>query len=177
MMVSVEEFDALKGQRNHIYNHCFRVKKYSAKICEKLGLESNFKGDVEKAAFYHDIGKMEWSEGILNEFYKFGPKDFEKIIKHPVEGYDILKKYFGEASWLEYVLYHHEKLDGSGYPKGLMGDGIVFGARIIGVADSYDAMFRHYHRRTKKEALGELKKNSGILFDKKVVEAFIEIAK
>ena len=88
--------------------------------------------------------------------------------------HDILKAYYKDDLIASLVLYHHEKFDGSGYLKGLKGNDIPLGSRIITVCDAYDAMFRHYNRKTEEEARQELKNNKGKHFDEKVVDAFLK---
>lgn len=160
---------------DHVYEHSIRVMNYASKICEELEIGGEEKKIIELAAKYHDIGKLSYTPIMLSLTRKLTLKEIKLAKKHSKYGYKILKAVHKDDSIAKLVLYHHEKIDGSGYPKGLKGEKIPFGSRIITVCDAYDAMFRHYNKKTEKEAIQELKDNSGTHFDKKIVEAFLKI--
>ncbi|RKX65115.1 hypothetical protein DRP44_07020 [candidate division TA06 bacterium] len=116
--------------------------------------------------------------GILNESNAFMEVEFMLIKEYPKAGYDILKGI--EFSWkvADFVLQHHERIDGSGYPQHLKGDNILLEARIIGVADVVEAMSNHRPYRPAwglNKALDEIKKNRGILYDPDVVDVCLNI--
>ena len=116
--------------------------------------------------------------GILNESNAFMEVEFMLIKEHPKAGYDILKGI--EFPWkvADFVLQHHERIDGSGYPQHLKGDNILLEARIIGVADVVEAMSNHRPYRPAwglNKALDEIKKNRGILYDPDVVDVCLNI--
>ncbi len=152
-----------------------KVMEYATHVCEELGLERLQRIDIELAAKFHDIGKIKFSPEMLDERKKFTKKEFERFKKHAKYGYDILKNFYGDDSIASLVLYSHEKMDGTGYPKGLKGENIPLGSRIITVCDSYDAMFRHYSKKTKEEAIQELIKGKGKHFDEKIVDIFLRL--
>jgi putative nucleotidyltransferase with HDIG domain len=141
-----------------------------------MGVQGEALLNVRRGALLHDIGKMGTSDAILN---KKGPLDEEewKIIqKHPQEGYDLLRQINFLEPALEIPLCHHEKWDGTGYPRGLKGEEIPISARIFTVVDVFDAMNndRPYRKAMPTgEVIQFIKDQSGIRFDPAVVEAFI----
>ncbi len=125
------------------------------------------------ASLVHDIGKIQVPAEILNKSGKLNSLEFELIKIHPKVGYDILKPV--EFPWpiADIILQHHERIDGSGYPKGLHGDQIMIEAKIIAVADVVEAMSAHRPYRSAFEmvkCLAEINKQQGILFDPDVVK-------
>ncbi|MBM3200366.1 HD domain-containing protein, partial [Candidatus Woesearchaeota archaeon] len=138
-----------KWEGHHIYEHGMRVMRYSMKVCEELGINDNYATEIQLAARYHDIGKMKYPPKMFEQGRKFTKKDIKTFMNHVKYSYDILKGFYGDQySIADLVLYHHERLDGSGYLKGLKGEEIPLGSRIITVCDAYDAMFRHYNLKT-----------------------------
>ena len=125
----------------------------------------------------HDIGKIALDENLLNKPGKLTEDEWKEIKRHPEIGYRILSTVNDMADMASYVLYHHDRWDGQGYPKGLKGDEIPFMSRIITIADAYDAMTsdRSYRSALPKEVvIAELQKNSGIQFDPELIRVFIE---
>jgi len=151
-----------------------RVDRYSQIIAGSLGLGERERADLRAAAILHDIGKIGISDLILA---KAGPLTDEErtVIKdHPRLGYEILKPLPQYEAILPAILHHHERYDGSGYPAGIAGEGIPLFARIIAVADTYDAILstRPYRSgATHDVAAREIRKFSGKQFDPVVVEA------
>ncbi len=155
-------------------------KRVSA-ICEKIAISMNFDKDninqIRIAGLMHDIGKMGIDEKILNKPETLSSDEWREMRRHPEIGYRILSSSneFSEIS--EYVLKHHERWDGKGYPGGFKGDEISLQARIIAVADSYDAMTsdRPYRKKLSvEEAVMEMRRCSGTQFDPSIVDIFIE---
>ena len=131
---------------------------------------------VRQAAILHDLGKVGISDKILHKKSKLTKKEFEAIKKHPQIAADIIRPIQFMHDIVPLVLYHHERWDGKGYPAGLKAEEIPIGARIIAVADAYDAMTsdRPYRKAMSSEkAMSELKRCAGTQFDPKVVDAFI----
>lgn len=129
---------------------------------------------IELAAQVHDIGKIGIPIEILTKPTKLTRLEFELIKTHAEAGYDILKGIHFPWPIAEIVWQHHERLNGSGYPRGLKGDQITMEARIIAIADTVDAMSSHRPYRPAlgvKAALDEISKFSGVLFDSEVVNA------
>ena len=158
--------------------HLIRMARYSRLIANALGLPRDEAETIELAAPLHDIGKIGIPDHILLKPGKLDEAEWQVMRRHPVIGHDILK---GSAS--KYVrmgaliaLGHHEKYDGSGYPNGLVGDHIPLCARIVAVADAFDALtsVRPYKERwTSEQAFDYLAQQSGRQFDPRLVEAFL----
>ncbi len=160
--------------------HSVRVAEYSEKISRKLKLNEY---DIElliNLANLHDLGKIQVDLSILNKPQKFSKADWDEVKKHPAVGYEIVKEITFLKSEATAILFHHERQDGKGYPYGKKGDELSLFARILVVADSYDAMTTDRPYRpalTRKEAIKELEVNSGTQFDPKISEKLIEIIK
>ncbi len=165
---AVDARDAYTG------SHSQRVSELAARIALQLGADAELVELTRLAASLHDLGKLAVPEEILR---KPGPlTDPERMVleRHPQIGFRMLES-LGVDPVAEWVLHHHERWDGTGYPDGLHGDSIPLGARIIFVADAYDAMTseRVYQRRlSAEEALAELTRCAGTQFDPEVVAAF-----
>jgi HD-GYP domain-containing protein (c-di-GMP phosphodiesterase class II) len=138
-------------------------------------------GFVEKirtAALFHDIGKIGVSEAALLHPGKLTDEMFEDIKRHPVIGETILKPLFDDREFLDVVRHHHERYDGRGYPDGLVGDDIPLGARIVGVADAFDAMIsdRPYRSaRPLSEALQILRDGAGTQWDPELANCMCDL--
>ncbi|MFO7887235.1 MAG: HD domain-containing protein, partial [Eubacteriales bacterium] len=156
--------------------HSQRVSQYCEKIAIAMNLNKREIEDAKIAGTLHDIGKIVVSPNVLNKIGKLTKDEWEEIKRHVSTSYQILKN-VDEYSYLaKAVLYHHEKLDGTGYPEGLKEDDIPLLSKIISVADAYEAMTatRPYQKiKSKEEAVEELKKYSGTQFDKNIVDIFI----
>lgn len=169
---------------NTLYEKSSREMLHSqrvSEICEKIAAKMNFDQDdisqVKAAGLIHDIGKMGIDEKILNKPGGLNPDEWKKIQRHPEIGYRILSSSSEFSELARYVLEHQERWDGKGYPKQLMGEEISIQARIIGVADAFDAMTcdRAYRKGLSvHEAVAEIKKCAGSQFDPEVANVFIE---
>ncbi|MFC6040556.1 HD-GYP domain-containing protein [Paenisporosarcina macmurdoensis] len=164
---------------NYTYRHSDRVANNAVKIAKKLNLNTDQVHNINTASFLHDIGKINIPEDILNKPSFLTEEEFSIVKKHPVDGVEIVKgsNYEGITPIIE---QHHERLNGSGYPYGLIGDQILLESRIIAVSDSFDAMTedRPYRKAFEPQfALNEIKKLVGTHYDKQVVEAFEEVLK
>lgn len=161
--------------------HCQRVAKYSMLIGEEMKLGENDLRQLKYAALLHDIGKIGIPRDILKKKGKLHEKEYEIIKKHSEIGYEIICKIDFLRTSSEILLQHHERIDGRGYPSCLNGNSISILAKIISVADSYDAMTskRIYKDNvlSKKAATEELRINSGTQFDPKIVDIFSNIIK
>ena len=160
------------------YGHSMRVCDLSIRVAEKLGLPMSEIEVVRAAALLHDIGKIGISDSILA---KRGPLTEEErgvLRRHTQNGIEILQPLKQFEALLPGILHHHERYDGSGYPAGLSGDAIPLSARIISVADTYDAILsnRPYRMAAPHDiAMRELRAWSGKQFDARVVSAFDQI--
>lgn len=158
--------------------HSMRVAYYSKELAKKLKLPERDVELIYYIALLHDIGKIYIPDEILNKPGKLTPDERAIIETHAAKGADILKDFTAIDGIAKGARYHHEHYDGTGYPLGLKGENIPFLARIICVADSYDAMSsdRCYRPRlTKDKIREELKNNSGTQFDPEVVECMLEL--
>ena len=156
--------------------HSERVSQYCLSIARTMNLSNKEVEEAKIAGALHDIGKIIVSPEILNKKDKLTKKEWEEVKKHPYTSYQLLKSVDEYANIAEAVLYHHERLDGTGYPEGLKEEEIPLLSKIIAVADVYEAITanRPYkHTKTKEQAIEELKKHSGTQFDEKIVGIFI----
>lgn len=157
--------------------HSKRVSQICQYIGRELGLSEIEVSKLKVAGLLHDIGKIAIEEGILNKPGKLTENEWEQIRKHPDIGYRILSTSNEMLELADCILAHHERWDGTGYPKGLKGEAIPMNARIIALADSYDAMIseRSYRNALSEEqALKEIRKNSGTQFDPIIARIFAE---
>ncbi|WP_456426253.1 HD domain-containing phosphohydrolase [Desulfurobacterium sp.] len=160
--------------------HSERVAFYSKEIAKNMGLNEKLIEEIYMAALLHDIGKIGIPDSILLKPGKLTNKEFEIIKLHPVLSYELLKDIKPLKPVIDSIKYHHERIDGSGYPEGLKGREIPLAARIIAVADSFDAMTsdRIYRKGMPKErAIKELINLAGKKYDSDVVHAAIPIFK
>jgi PAS domain S-box-containing protein len=162
---------------NETGQHIIRVGKYSRLIAEKLGIPKKFCQDLEMFAPLHDIGKVGISDSILLAPRKLTKEEFEIMKTHTEFGYAILKEKPTMEMAADIAHHHHEHYDGSGYPMNLKGNNIPLCARIVAIADVYDALRskRPYKEPWEHEkAIQEIKKNSNSHFDPELVKIFLE---
>ena len=174
---------AIDARDPYTHGHTERVTHYALAIAEEL-IEhkedidyKSLKETLHIAALLHDIGKIGVPDYILNKSDKLTHQEFEKVKEHPDIGASILNSIKELSDVIECVRYHQEWFDGKGYPGGLKGDEIPLIARIISVADAFDAITtdRPYRKKRGVEfAVEEIKSNSGTQFDPQVVEAFLK---
>ena len=164
---------------HYTYGHSKKVSKYATAIAEALGHPEEELATVRAAALLHDIGKIGVSDTVLVKKARLNDEDWESIHEHPKLGAAILKHVGQLRECLPAILYHHERYDGDGYPAGLRGENIPLDARILAVADAFDAMisFRPYRegRLTVEEALEELNRCAGTQFDPAIVRVCSEL--
>ena len=171
---------ALEAKDKYTSGHSQRVAGISVAIAAELGLS---KPEIEKirlAGLIHDIGKIGVKETVLNKPGKVTAKEYQHILSHSSIGERILTPIVEDKDILRAVRHHHERYDGTGYPDGLAGKDIPLAARILAVADSYDAIIsgRPYRQAQSIEAAcTEIRHHLGSQFDPEVVEAFLRIEK
>lgn len=170
---------AIDAKDSYTRGHSDRVTEYAVAIAHELDISDRETEMIKQAGLLHDIGKIGLPEAILNKPYKLSLGEFDEIRKHPSIGSDIIAPISFYPMVKKYVRHHHEKFDGSGYPDRIKGEDIPLGARILAVADAYDAMTsdRSYRNRLSPEtAIKELQRYSGTQFDPVIVEAFVRIS-
>lgn len=155
--------------------HASRVALYSKFLAEKLKCSKKFINEIFNYAPFHDIGKLKVNDDILKKTRKLTPEEFQEIKKHPRLGFEIISL-MGLGTIAENIaLYHHEKWNGTGYPNGLKEENIPLEARIVALADVYDALReeRPYKKSfSHDEAAKVIFNGSGIHFDSKLVDIF-----
>lgn len=156
--------------------HSKRVSDRTVFLSRKMGISGEKELEaISRGALLHDIGKIGIPDNILKKPGKLSPEEMEIMRNHAEIGYDVVSTIPDMETAAEIVYSHHERFDGSGYPKGLKGESIPLAARIFSVIDTYDAIRfdRCYHKGTSmKEALAEIEKSSGSQFDPLVVSCF-----
>lgn len=171
--------EALQLRDHYTGQHSREVALYSRLIGEALGLTRVEQEELYLAGLLHDLGKIGIDDACLNKPGPLTPEEWAIIHQHPRLAYQIVKKVVGEGSRVaQAVLYHHERYDGRGYPEGLKGKAIPLEARILAVADCFDAMTtgRVYRRAlTREQAIEELKRCAGTQFDPEIVDVFCRI--
>lgn len=172
MLTDVMESLYNKSSREKL--HCINVSRISENIAINMNLSEPKIKRVKDAGYYHDIGKIILDKNILNKKGALNEEEMEEMERHPLIGFRLLNLFNETADIAEAVLTHHERWDGSGYPKGLKGEEIPLIARIIAVAEGYDAMTNMVggNSHTNEEALEEIKAQSGIKYDPMVVSHF-----
>lgn len=169
---------ALDLREHNTRLHSQRVREYTELIATKLGVDEKVKREIGFGALLHDVGKIAVPDQILLKPGKLTDQEWDEMRKHPEAGYRIVKRIGFLKDAAEIVYSHHEQFDGGGYPRGLKGKSIPFGARMFMVADVYDALTseRPYRSPMKyDEAAAEIKGQSGSHFDPVVVDTFLAI--
>ncbi|MEG1311282.1 MAG: diguanylate cyclase, partial [Romboutsia sp.] len=162
----------------YTYSHIERVVIYSKYFAQTLKLSEQDQVKIQIASYLHDIGKLEIPEEVLNKKEKLTNEEFQMFRNHPQIGVDLIQHIKPFKSVISLIKHHHERYDGLGYPDGLKGDEIPYLARMLTIADSFDAMTsnRPYNiRKSHKEGIEELRVNAGTQFDPILVKSFIEM--
>ena len=180
--LSVEVMEALAhtidAKDKYTKGHSIRVAKYSRMLAQKMGFSVDECETIYYMGLLHDLGKIGVDNDIINSPGPLTDEQYAVIKKHPGLGYDILSEIKSRSDLVIGARWHHERYDGKGYPDGKAGEDIPVYARIIAVADSYDAMTsnRSYRKFMAQDKVrSELEKNSGTQFDPKVAECMISI--
>lgn len=169
------KFIQLKNQR--LYLHSIQVANYSISIAVKMALPKSEIEQIKHAALLHDVGLLFVSNTLLAKIPYLNRTETGQYKRHAAAGGNMLENIPCCQDIIPYIRYHHERWDGSGFPKHLRGANIPFGARIIAVADYYDMTINpssEFWAKTKQQAVRELFSASGVFFDPDIVKAFIE---
>ena len=169
--------NAIEVRDQYTRGHVERVTAYAVVLGMQMGWRGKQLEDLRYGAILHDIGKIHIKESTLQKKGPLDESEWDIMQQHPVIGAELVKDIPFLAPAVPAVLYHHEYWNGSGYPEGLKGTEIPLIARIVAVADAFDAMTttRSYRQaRSVEEAYDELVKSSGVLFDPSVIEAFVQ---
>ena len=170
--------NAVDAKDHYTHSHSENVTRISVAIAEEMGLPARQVQRLQLAAQIHDLGKIGVHDYVLNKTEKLTADEWEEIKSHPLKGAQILEPLNFLNDIVEAIKQHHEKFNGTGYPAGLKGDAICLEARIIAVADTYDAMTsdRSYRKAlTKEVAVAEIRKCSSTQFDPDVAGAFLRV--
>src|SRR5262249_5255815 len=159
--------------------HSDRVARYARAIAREMGITGKELENISVAGYLHDIGKIVVDRSIINNPRPLTEREFNELNRHVTTGYEILSHISHPWKEIAYMTKcHHEKVDGTGYPQGLIGDQIPLGSKIVTLADSFDAMMtdRPYRSRlTLEQTLSDLRNHAGKQFDVNVVAAFCRI--
>ncbi|HVA23797.1 MAG TPA: HD domain-containing phosphohydrolase [Chloroflexota bacterium] len=174
--VIVALINSLEAKDKYTKGHSARVAMYSEMLAREMGCSQADIHRIEQAALLHDLGKLAMPDAILNKAGKLTPEEFEIVRNHPVRGCAIIEAVDTLQDKIPGILHHHEWVNGMGYPMRLTGDDIPLDARIIAVADVFDAItsLRAYHRPFgRQEALDHLRQEAGTHLDAECVGRFI----
>jgi putative nucleotidyltransferase with HDIG domain len=169
---------AVDAKDPYTHGHSQRVSAYATAVARWMNLDPRIVSEVEMGGLLHDVGKIGTPDGVLTKPGKLDDDEWAQIRKHPEAGAEILRPVGFGPVIMNVVLYHHERLNGRGFPRGLRGDEVPIEARIAAVCDAYDAMTsdRSYRRSLGREgAIGELRRGAGEQFDPVCVEALIAV--
>lgn len=169
---------ALDARDSYTRQHSENVTKYSVAIAQELNLSPKEIDCIRRAGLLHDIGKIGIRDGVLLKPTKLSEEEYNDIKNHPAKGETIVNALPFLREEAKMIRHHHERFDGKGYPDGIAGDKIELGARILAVADSFDAMVENRVYRKALDlgvAFEELKKNGGKQFDPIAVNALIRV--
>jgi HD-GYP domain-containing protein (c-di-GMP phosphodiesterase class II) len=167
---------AIDGKDPYTRGHSERVSRFSIAIAERLGLPDDEVEKIRISAVLHDVGKIGIDDVILKKPSALTDEEFEIMKKHPQKGYKIMSQIPAMKEFLPGMYMHHEMMNGKGYPQGLKGDEIPLMARIVSVADTFDAMTtdRPYQKALAfDDAVERIKSFVGTRYDERVVEAFV----
>ena len=169
---------AIELKDHYTGEHVERTVQYSTRVAKALGLSKEEIEHIRQASVLHDLGKIGISEKILRKRTKLNFKERDQIRRHPQIAADILRPIHFLHSIIPLILYHHARWDGRGYPHSLKREDIPIGARIIAIADVYQALIsdRPYRKAfTRKQAIRIIRNGSGTQFDPHIVNVFVNI--
>ena len=170
--------DAIDAKDTYTNGHSGRVAKYTVEIAKRYGYDEKRQDEIYMMALLHDVGKIGVPDEVINKPGRLTDEEFETIKKHPSIGAKILGNIKGMPKLAAGARWHHERFDGRGYPEGISGENIPEEARIIAVADAYDAMTsnRSYRGYLPQDVVrGEIEKGKGSQFDPKFAEIMLSM--
>jgi HD-GYP domain-containing protein (c-di-GMP phosphodiesterase class II) len=168
----------IDAKHKYTHGHSRRVMALASLIADRMGLDKNYRTLIEQGALLHDSGKVGISRNILDKESSLSNEEYQVIKKHPTISCILIENFTTLKEVAPLAKYHHERYDGKGYPNSLSKEDIPLGARIIAVADAYDAMTsdRAYRKALPDNyARHEIRRYTGKMFDPQVVEAFLDI--
>ena len=168
---------ALDAKDQQTHEHIRRVELYAVELGKLAGLDENQLLGLRAASILHDIGKLAIPESILNKPARLTREEFAQVKRHPIIGAHIISHASFPYPVAPAVLYHHERFDGKGYPEGLRGEEIPLTARVLALADFYDALRsdRPYRRSLKQqEVIDSIRRERGRMFDPHLADLFCE---
>jgi putative nucleotidyltransferase with HDIG domain len=170
---------AMLGRDRSTCEHAERVQKYALELARQADIvDPPVLKAIEMAALFHDIGKLAIPDQLLNKPGRLTREEYDQVKQHAVIGADILETLPAPGSFAVLVRHHHENWDGSGYPDGKSRDEIPLGARVLAIADCYDALTsdRPYRRAmAHNSAIAMVHEGRGTMFDPRIADAFLQI--
>lgn len=170
--------EAVDAKDRYTSGHSKRVAEYARMIAARMGKSAEYQEEIYRAGLLHDVGKIRIPVSIINKAGKLTDEEYDIIKIHPVTGYHILRGIAGNSHIAIASKYHHERYDGRGYPNGLTKDNIPEMARILGVADAYDAMAsdRSYRKAMPQDIIrSEIVKGRGTQFDPAIADIMLQM--
>jgi HD-GYP domain-containing protein (c-di-GMP phosphodiesterase class II) len=167
---------AIEARDPYARGHSARVSALAVVVARRLGWRDARLGALRLGGLLHDVGKLNLDDAVLQKPGPLDEREYREIRRHPLAGARLIRRFETLRPALPYILFHHERWDGSGYPSGRSREQIPIGARIVAVADAFDAMtsLRPYRPPLSlRRALVELRSGSGTQFDPGVVRAFL----
>ncbi len=165
----------LRAKDPQLFEHCCRIQRITHFLTQALKLPQAEGVTIELAGLFHDIGKIGIHNDVLQKPSSLTSQEFQDVKEHATRGAEILGRIEILNKVVPMVLHHHERWDGCGYPSGLRGEAIPFGARIVAIADAFEVMTSHRPyliTRTPSQALEELRRCAGTQFDPVLVDRF-----
>jgi HD-GYP domain-containing protein (c-di-GMP phosphodiesterase class II) len=167
---------AIESRDPYTRGHSDRVSFLAQVVARRLGWKRSGLGALRLGSLLHDVGKLNLDAAVLRKPGPLDQREFDEIKRHPLAGARLVRRFEALRPALPYILFHHERWDGLGYPSGRAREQIPSGARLLAVIDSFDAMISDRPYRTSLSigtALGELDEGAGTQFDRGVVRAFL----